>query len=226
MNNNRQLKNIQELLDIMALLRSKDGCAWDRAQTPSSLQKHILEEAYELVEAIDKDNPAEICDELGDLLLQVVFQAQIFSEEGKFGMAEVAGAISSKLKRRHPHIFAGADHEGHEQRWEEIKKQERADRGLPDTLDQSIPKTLPALKRCTKVSKKRPLPSAAACLQQMQQRLTQLQTAPTPETLEDHLTELLFGICQFSAANDIDPEELLRRHTCRLISEIDSENNM
>lgn len=231
MNKDKQLKNLQDLIDIMALLRSENGCDWDRAQTPRSLQKHIIEEAYELVEAIDKNDPTEICDELGDLLLQVVFQAQIFSEAGKFGIAEVAGAISNKLKRRHPHIFDNADHKGHEQRWEEIKQQERAERGQSNALAQRIPNTLPALKRCTKVSKKTHPPSAAESLKQMQEQLTQLQLAQqnnsgSEEGIEHNLTNLLSGVCQFSAVNGIDPEELLRRHTCNLISEFDSKNKV
>ena len=123
MNSQKTLDSLQELIDIMALLRSENGCQWDSAQTPESLKTHILEEAYEVLEAIDQGDPDEICDELGDLLLQVVFQSQIFTESGLFGMAEVAKSISNKLKRRHPHIFADADHEGHEQRWEEIKQQ-------------------------------------------------------------------------------------------------------
>ncbi len=231
MNNEKQLENIQELIDIMALLRSDHGCAWDRAQTPASLQQHILEEAYELLEAIDKEDPREICDELGDLLLQVVFQAQIFAEAGKFGMAEVAAAISSKLKRRHPHIFANASQDGHEQRWEEIKQQERAERGQSNELAQRIPKTLPSLKRCTKVSKKLPPLPPGDCLQQIQEQLTRLQleqekSPPAKEKLEKNLADLLLSVCRFSAASGIDPEELLRRHTCCLVAEIDTADSL
>jgi len=229
MNSQKTLDSIQELIDIMALLRSENGCQWDRAQTPESLKTHILEEAYEVLEAIDQGDPDEICDELGDLLLQVVFQSQIFSESGLFGMAEVAKSISDKLKRRHPHIFADADHEGHEQRWEEIKQQERISRGMSNRLGQRIPATLPALKRCTKVARKLPAIDPQSALRQIQNQLDHLsvkleETTNKKKQTEESLGILLQEICYFSASIGADPEELLRQKTAQLISEIDSGN--
>ena len=111
-----------KLIEIMATLRSTDGCPWDKEQTPETLKPYILEEAYELIEAIDSKNSAEICDESGDLLLQIVFLAQIFNEQKEFDLAEVAHSISSKMIRRHPHVFADANSDEHSQRWEEIKQ--------------------------------------------------------------------------------------------------------
>ena len=230
MNSDKQLLNIRELLDIMARLRSDNGCRWDRQQTPESLKKHILEEACEVLEAIDSGNPEELCDELGDLLLQIVFQAQIFSEMGHFDIADVAESISKKLKRRHPHIYADASYEGHEQRWEEIKRQERSDKGQPDTLAQRLPKTLPALKRGTKLAKKCSPPSPTDTLSQMQARINNIATLLQTENrgmdhLEEEASQLLVEICNFSAATGLDPEELLRKKTTQRISEIDSGNN-
>lgn len=231
MSKDNHLQSIQELIDIMVLLRSEDGCEWDRQQTPESLKKHILEETYELLEAIDNGNPDEICDELGDLLLQVVFQAQIFAESEQFSISEVAQSISDKLKRRHPHIFADASHEGHEQRWENIKQQERSARGKSNDLAQRIPKNLPALKRAVKLAKEY---SPAPSLEILEQIQKQLQAMASPShqqgnehpNLDHQLSQLLFDICRFSAINGLDAEDLLRKKTTQLISEIDSKNNL
>jgi len=231
MSSDEQLQSLRELIDIMAQLRSENGCPWDRRQTPETLKKHILEEAYELIEAIDAGSSDDICDELGDLLLQVVFQAQIFSETGQFGITEVANSISAKLIRRHPHIFADASHEGHEQRWEEIKKQERAEKGESNSLAKRIPQTLPALKRGTKLAKKCTVAEPIQELGQMQEQLQRLQACfqagdSHNSEIEKNLTQLLLRICNFSAAAGLDPEDLLRKKTTQLISEIDSRNNL
>ncbi len=227
MSDNMHLQSIQELIEIMARLRSENGCQWDRQQTPESLKKHILEEAYELLEAIDEGNPAEICDELGDLLLQVVFQAQIFSESEHFDIQDVAKSISNKLKRRHPHIYADANYEGHEQRWEDIKHKERTEKGQSNRLAERIPKTLPALKRATKTAKKALACDAVESVTQLEVSLQELKEsilgASTQHAkLEESLSQLLFILCKLSAATDCDPEELLRKKTTQLISEIDS----
>lgn len=231
MSNDKRLRNILELIDIMALLRSEKGCRWDREQTPESLKKHILEEAYELLEAIDSSNPDDICDELGDLLLQVVFQAQIFSERKNFDISDVAESISKKLMRRHPHIFSDASHDGHEQRWEEIKQQERTEKGQPDTLAQRLPKTLPALKRSTKLAKKCPPIPPADSLKQAQARLNTLETILQKDgykksELEEQMGQLLTTLCNLSATTGLDPEELLRKKTAQLICKIDSKKDL
>ncbi len=230
MGRKKQLQNLKELIDIMALLRSENGCQWDRQQTPESLKKHILEETYELLEAIDSGNPDEICDELGDLLLQVVFQAQIFSDDGRFDIADVAQSISDKLIRRHPHIFANAPNQGHEQRWEEIKQQERDARGKKNTLAERIPKTLPALKRGTKLAKKCAQSNPLEKVLDMKKMIQEMETSIRAENdnqkqLCDQLSQLLIDLCHFSATTGLDPEDLLRTRTTQLISEIDSQNN-
>lgn len=221
------LQNFQQLLDIMARLRADDGCPWDQKQTPETLKKHILEEACELIEAIDSGNTDEICDELGDLLLQVVFQAQIFSESGQFGMAEVASVISEKLIRRHPHVFSNASQEGHEQRWEEIKTKERAAQGKVFNLAQRLPASLPALHRATKLAKKFPAGTTAQQLQEMQaacqSMAVHLDSDENYQTdLSASLADLLFAVCSFAAAEGLDPEDLLRRKTMQRIVEIES----
>lgn len=231
MTESNQLKSIRELIEIMALLRSPKGCQWDRQQTPESLKKHILEETYELLEAIDTGNTIDIRDELGDLLLQVVFQAQIFSESGDFSMQDVAQSISNKLKRRHPHIFSDAAQEGHEQRWEEIKQQERSKRGQSNRLEQRIPKTLPALKRAAKVAGRYPKSNQTDQIHQLQSQLQDIKNTLAKDNLsqvelEQQIGKLLFDICKLSATVGCEAEDCLRKITTHIISEIDSENNV
>ncbi len=222
---------LQNLVAIMALLRSPQGCHWDREQTPESLKKHILEETYELLEAIDNGEPREICDELGDLLLQVVFQAQIFSERNEFSLSDVAQSISQKLIRRHPHIFSDAGHTEQEQRWEEIKRQERAARGQSNKLAQRLPKTLPALKRASKAAKTLPCLSPCELVDQIILQLRRIRPSLSgnqamKSALEDELAKVLFGLVQLTATIGLDGEDLLRKKTTQLIAEIDSENNL
>jgi MazG family protein len=218
---------LQELLDIMAVLRSAQGCGWDRRQTPESLKPFILEECYELLEAIDQAHPQEICDELGDLLLQVVFLAQIFSEQGAFSLREVATAISHKLIRRHPHIFAQASAEGHEQRWEEIKLQERLERGQPTALSDRIPKTIPALKRAQKIAKRlRPKESYDLIAEidvTLNQLKSQIAEAPSEtDLLTKMVGELLFSFTRLSSQLGMDAEEILRRLNGEILAKIDA----
>ena len=144
-----------ELVAIMARLRGPDGCPWDRKQTHATLRPYLLEEAYEALEAIDSEDDAELCKELGDVLLQVVFHAQIAAEEGRFDIEAVGQAIVDKLIRRHPHVFGDASVEGADEvlrRWEQIKKQERREQGeAAPSLLEGIPKPLPALMRAQRV---------------------------------------------------------------------------
>jgi nucleoside triphosphate diphosphatase len=139
---------------IMAILRSPDGCPWDAEQTPESLVPYIVEEAYEVIEAIQTKDPAKICEELGDLLLQVVFQAQIHDELGLFDAADVATGIGDKLVRRHPHVFSQqrvANEQELHQQWERIKQHETKSRGEEVGILKGVPRTLPALQRAQKI---------------------------------------------------------------------------
>jgi len=227
MSDDNTLASLRELLDIMATLRSAQGCAWDRQQTTESLKPYILEECYELLEAIDRAHPQEICDELGDLLLQVVFQAQIFSEQGKFTMADVAAGISRKLVRRHPHIFAMASSDGHEQRWENIKLLERQERGQPLSLAERIPGTLPALKRAQKIVKRIESKASYAIISEMEHELNQLKlqtSSPIDSTgaQQEIIGGLLFQMVQLSASLGIDAEDKLRQTNRKIIAKIDA----
>jgi nucleoside triphosphate diphosphatase len=147
----------QRLCEIMARLRSANGCPWDAQQTPDTLKPFIIEEAYELLEAIDQGDSSSIKEELGDLLLQIIFQAQIHQEQSLFTIQDVILGISNKLIRRHPHVFATPDathYEHHELRWEQIKADEKAQAGLQHGLISNIPKQLPALQAAQKIYSK------------------------------------------------------------------------
>jgi tetrapyrrole methylase family protein/MazG family protein len=142
------------LVDIMARLRGPGGCPWDREQTHETLRPYILEEAYEVLEALDDGQPDALRDELGDLLLQVVFHAQLGAEDGRFTIADVASAIADKLVRRHPHVFADTavrDADEVVRNWTRIKAEERRERGEEREAFAGIPATLPALLRAQQV---------------------------------------------------------------------------
>lgn len=147
---NNILAPIKQLVKTMQFLRSDHGCPWDRAQTPQSLRSYILEEAYELVDAIGDGEEFEIKAELGDLLLQVIFLSQIYTEQGCFNLGDVALGIDEKLRRRHPRLFARADPKNEYPDWEDIKQQELAQRGKPTSYAERLPKNLPALKLAQK----------------------------------------------------------------------------
>lgn len=217
---------ILNLIEIMEKLRSPSGCPWDRRQTPESLKPCILEEAYELLEAIDNNDSDEICDELGDLLFQVVFIAQIFSEQKKFGLAEVAHSISEKLQRRHPHVFADANVDSHAQLWEEAKYRERLKNGKSNKLKDCIPSNLPALKKATKVAKQIKNKNQATLILKLQKnssRLSSLIEGPPADRklLEILLSDILFNTVQLSHSLKIDAEDLLRQKTIQVMQEID-----
>jgi tetrapyrrole methylase family protein/MazG family protein len=145
-----------DLLKIMELLRAPGGCPWDREQTHKSIRKNFIEEAYEVAEAIDEESQEHLCEELGDVMLQVVFHTEMEKEKGSFTIDDVIGGICKKLVRRHPHIFGEASADTPDKvlaNWDEIKAKEKKQSGLADELD-GISKTLPSLVRAQKMIKK------------------------------------------------------------------------
>ncbi len=226
MTENNEVEELCRLIDIMATLRSPAGCPWDQEQTAETLKPYILEEAYELLEAIDSDDALDIRDELGDLLLQVVFIAQIFREQKKFDLADVALSISQKMVRRHPHVFADASNDGHARRWEEIKQQERSTRGKGNKLADRIPANLPALKKATKVAKKMEAENPATQIIKIQQIFSELSLliddpVTIQEKIEMALGNIFFYTTQLSNSLQIDAEDLLRKKTIQVMTEID-----
>jgi MazG family protein len=152
-------KRFEKLVAVQARLRAPGGCPWDREQTARTLRPFLLEEAYEVLEAIDLDDPKRLASELGDLLLQVVFHAQLASEKGGFDVGDVIDAIREKLIRRHPHVFAKARAKNAAEvlrRWEELKAEERSREGRPDrhSLLDGVPKGLPALSQAFQLTRR------------------------------------------------------------------------
>ncbi len=156
--NTEQNRGIVRLLEITAALRAPDGCPWDREQNHQSIRYHAIEEVYELLDAIEANDDQEMCEELGDLLLQVVFHCQLARERGSFQFDEVAQTIADKLIRRHPHVFGGSNVDSVEAvwtQWEAIKKTEKeGTQHERSSVFDGIPKHLPALLRAEKLAKK------------------------------------------------------------------------
>jgi len=150
------MEELTELVNLMARLRAPGGCPWDREQDHQSLKPYLLEEAHEVLEAIDRGSDEKLCEELGDLLLQVVFHAQIGAEEGRFDMAEVVRGIAGKLRNRHPHVFGEVqvrDSDEVVDNWERIKRAEPLNLERASLLD-GVPVALPALQKATKLQKR------------------------------------------------------------------------
>jgi len=193
--------DMDELLAIMVTLRSDSGCPWDREQTHASIRANVLEEAYEVAEAIDRGDPAMLCEELGDLLLQVVFHAQMASEAGDFDFKDVAEGICRKLTERHPHIFGDVKVDGSEQvlaNWDAIKRKSKGHDTLRDTLN-GVAKSLPALTKAEKMAGK-------------------IQKAgQTVDASGTDIGSRLLAIAVEARALGIDPEEALQRKCAELI---------
>ena len=205
------------LLDLVATetrLRGPDGCPWDREQTHASLARHLVEEAYEVLDAIEEGDPEHLREELGDLLLQVVFHAQLAEDAGDFDVDGVARAITEKLVRRHPHVFGDlqvASAGEVVRNWEAIKREEE---GRTDPLA-GIPSALPALQLAAKLQKRAPggLPAEAGSAARVRERLDELAGAAGAgaERLEEAVGALLFEVVALARASGVEPEAALRR---------------
>ncbi|KQN93035.1 nucleoside triphosphate hydrolase [Sphingomonas sp. Leaf231] len=204
---------IERLIAIMARLRGPDGCEWDRAQTFATIAPYTIEEAYEVADAIERSNLSELKDELGDLLLQVVFHSRIAEEQGVFGFGDVVAAISDKMERRHPHIF-GDEAEGGHHRWEEVKAAERVTKGATGALS-GVATGLPALLRAEKLQKRAARvgfdwPDAAGPRAKIDEELAEVEGATTPEDVAEEIGDLLFTTVNWARHHGVDPEAALR----------------
>ncbi len=221
-------KPLDELLQIMRTLRDQQsGCPWDLRQTFASIAPSTLEEAYEVVDAIERDDLANLKDELGDLLFQVVFHSQMAQELGQFRFDDVAAAICAKLVRRHPHVFAGAPRptaQGQSEDWETIKAAERAAAGGQGPASQldGVPRALPAMTRAVKLSKRaarvgfdwdRPEQTAAKVeeeLRELLQAIRENQNARPSAHVFEEMGDLLFAAANLARKLDVDAEAALR----------------
>ncbi|NLO36410.1 MAG: nucleoside triphosphate pyrophosphohydrolase [Clostridiaceae bacterium] len=215
---------VAELLDLMAFLRSEQGCPWDREQTHGSLRQNLLEEAYEVIDAIESGQPDRLCDELGDVLMQVVFHAQMAAEDGTFTFSDVVTAICNKLISRHTHIF-GPDRASTPDaviaNWEKNKKLEKGLESQTQVL-LDVPRTLPALQRSYKVQQKAAQvgfdwAEADGPRQKIEEELAEIQAAPNQERLEDELGDLLFSAVNYARHLKVQPEMALNRATEKFI---------
>lgn len=207
---------LARLLAIMARLRDPErGCDWDVAQSFATIAPYTIEEAYEVADAIAREDLAGLKDELGDLLLQVVFHARIAEEAGHFAFADVATAIADKLEARHPHVFGTAPgNQPREQRWEAIKAGERAARGATSALD-GVALALPALMRAEKLQKRAARvgfdwDDAEGPAAKVREELAELTAAGSDAERLDEAGDLLFAAVNLVRAHGIAPEEALR----------------
>lgn len=208
---------LDPLVQVMARLRGPDGCPWDREQTHRSLRPYMLEEAYEAVEAIDAGDPAKLRDELGDVLLQVVFHAQMAREQGDFAIDDVVAAITAKLIRRHPHVFGDVNVSGSAdvvRNWEAIKAAEQGDTPRPASLLAGMGKAHPALARAYAVQKKAAKvgfdwPDVGGALAKVAEELEEVRRAQSPAQAEDEVGDLLFAAVNVSRMLGVDPEVAL-----------------
>jgi len=205
---------LQRLVKIMERLRDPiRGCEWDSVQTFATIAPYTIEEAYEVAEAIARNDMVALVDELGDLQLQVVFHARMAEEQGSFALADVLDRVSDKLERRHPHIFGDAAEGGHHL-WEVIKASERA--AHPDNSALAgVALALPALERAAKLQKRAARtgfdwPDIEGPKAKIREELDEIATAPADE-LEEEVGDLLFAAVNFARHLNIDPEEALRK---------------
>jgi tetrapyrrole methylase family protein/MazG family protein len=205
------------------MLRSKNGCPWDLAQTHESLKADLIEEAYELIEAIDAKVPKKICDELGDLLMQVMLHSQIATDRNEFGVDEVIENLTEKLVRRHPHVFGSVvatDENEVLENWEEIKRGEDGNKDRKSSLD-GIPHSLPSLQRAEKIQKKASRAgfdwdTTEDVLPKLQEEIDEIEESIRNDDIteiEMEIGDLLFSVVNLCRFLNVQPEEALRKST-------------
>lgn len=210
---------ISDLVDIMSLLRSPGGCPWDREQTHESIKKNLIEETYEVIEAINKKDRALLCEELGDLLMQVIFHSQIEEEAGGFDFNRVCDGICKKLIERHPHVFGTVEISGVDDvlnNWDAIKLKSKGQKTAGDSM-QSVPRELPALMRAEKLQKKaakigfdwEDVSGAVEKVVEETQELREAIKNADKENQLEELGDLLFSVVNVSRFINCDAEEAL-----------------
>lgn len=240
-------KSFDDLVQLMARLRAPGGCPWDRKQTHESLKPYLLEEAYEALEAIDHADMSRLREELGDVLLQVLFHAQIGSEHDAFSVEDVLRSLSEKLIRRHPHVFGTPEQQQEalnpdevKVRWEQIKRNEREQKGQDGSALEGVPKTLPALLRAYQVQARAgrvgfDWPDVSPVLSKLEEEMEEFRdataaysaaTAATSEAakrqLESEVGDVLFTMVNVARFLKINPEEALRTTINRFIDRFQS----
>ena len=213
-----------DLLDVMARLRSRHGCPWDKEQTHESLKRYLIEEGYEVLDAIDAGDIDALADELGDVMLQVVFHARIAEQQGEFDISDVTTAICRKMIARHPHIFGDVVADTPEavlSNWEQIKKEERGQQTQTDVL-KNIPRSMPALMRSGKVQHKAAhvgfdFTEAAQAVDKLREEIDEVANAQSPDELADECGDLLFAAVNVVRLYGVEPETALQKATDKFI---------
>ncbi len=220
---------MERLLDIMRRLRGEGGCPWDRQQTLESLKPYLVEEAYEVLDAIDEGSPEHLREELGDLLLQIVFQSQICAEAGQFTFHEVAAAIADKLVRRHPHVFGDVKVDGADEvlrNWDAIKRGERgAETETPKSVVDGVPKHMPALLKADRVQTRaarigfdwNETHEVVAKLDEEISELKQALAEGNRDRMREELGDVLFTLVNLSRFIETDAEAALHATTAKFI---------
>ena len=205
----------EDLLEIIRLLRSEDGCPWDKTQTHQSIRRGLLEEAYEAAEAIDNDDPVLLKEELGDVLMQVVFHADIESDAGRFTMDDVCDGVVKKLLFRHPHVFGDGREDSPESvlvSWDKLKRQEKGQKTVADSMD-SVARSLPGLWRAEKLQKKASAagfewPDVQGALAKLEEEVSELRRAVEDGgNVPDELGDVLFAAVKVGRLCGCDPED-------------------
>jgi len=212
--------SLTSLQDVVARLRAPGGCPWDREQTHRSLRPELLEETYEVLEALDAGNVDKLCEELGDLLLEVIFHIQLAAEAGEFKLPQVIKGIVTKLKRRHPHVFGEVKVSGASEvlrHWEEIKREERGGKG---SVLEGVPRTSPALARAQDLQRRAARvgfdwPDVEGVVAKVAEEVRELKGAEGTEEKERELGDLLFSLVNLARWLDVDAESALRATNAR-----------
>ena len=216
------MNEFDKLIDIVKKLRAPDGCPWDRKQTLYSLKDALIEETCELIDALDNKDIENIKEELGDVLLHVVFHSQTACEDGLFNIEDVICGINEKLIRRHPHVFKNEHYETAEQvkeRWDEIKKEENKDKTAPDSILDKVPKSLPSLMQAEKLQKKASKygfdwENPEQVFKKLQEELNELHDAykeKNKEHISEELGDVIFVLSRLATHLNISADESLRK---------------
>lgn len=220
--------NFYDLVDILKELRSENGCPWDKVQTHESIKKNLIEETYETIEAINKKNPAMLREELGDMLMQVIFHAQIETEQGNFDIDDVADENCKKLIERHPHVFGEIQADTVDAvltNWDAIKRKTKGQKTTSEAID-SVPRELPALMRAQKIQSKAAKAGfdwdeIGGAIDKLYEEIGELKKAVgnrDEANINEELGDVLFSVVNVSRFVDVDAEESLTASTDKFVS--------
>ena len=224
----KECYNIEDLVEIIRLLRAPGGCPWDAEQTHQSIKKNLIEETYEVIEAINKEDKAALCEELGDLMMQIALHSQMEAEAGVFDMNDVADGVCKKLVERHPHVFGEVTIGGVDDvltNWDAIKRKTKGQKNTTESM-LSVPRELPALMRATKLQKKAAdvgfdWPDVGGALDKLSEEIAELRAAIAAndkQNISEELGDILFSAVNVSRFIKVDAEEALTGASDKFLS--------